>query len=97
MPSAPIGVALVTGGSSGIGLALTNHLVTKNWHVFILDIQAPISLTPTESTTFLQTDISDWDQLASAFRTAHTRFSRRMSKPSPVTVAYQSLNRIFQN
>ncbi|KAI7779767.1 hypothetical protein LA080_000364 [Diaporthe eres] len=76
MPSDPVGVAIVTGGSSGIGLALTNHLATKNWHVFILDIQAPISPTPTESTTFLQTDISDWDQLASAFQTAHARFSR---------------------
>lgn len=85
MPSDPVGVAIVTGGSSGIGLALANHLATKNWHVFILDIQAPISLAPTESTTFLQTDISDWDQLASAFRTAHGRFSRRMSKPSPAT------------
>lgn len=25
----PVGVAIVTGGSSGIGLALTNHLVAK--------------------------------------------------------------------
>lgn len=95
MPSAPIGVAIVTGGSSGIGLALTNHLVTKNWHVFILDIQAPIYPTPTQSTTFLQTDISDWDQLASAFHTAHARFSRRMSKPSPATLARPILNIIF--
>ncbi|KAI3395365.1 hypothetical protein diail_1421 [Diaporthe ilicicola] len=76
MPSDPVGVAIVTGGSSGIGLALTNHLATKKWHVFILDIQAPISPPPAESTTFLQTDVSDWDQLASSFQTAHARFSR---------------------
>ncbi|KAL1859648.1 hypothetical protein Daus18300_009513 [Diaporthe australafricana] len=76
MASDPVGVAIVTGGSSGIGLALTNHLATKKWHVFMLDIQAPISSTPAESTTFIQTDVSDWDQLASAFHTAHARFSR---------------------
>lgn len=91
MPSEPVGVAIVTGGSSGIGLALTNHLVTKNWHVFILDIQAPISPTPAECTTFLQTDVSDWDQLASAFQTAHARFSRRTSKPSTAAFAFPSL------
>ena len=95
MPSDPVGVAIVTGGSSGIGLALTNHLATKNWHVFILDIQAPVSPTPAESATFLQTDVSDWEQLASAFQTAHARFSRRMSKPSPATVAYPYFMGIF--
>lgn len=76
MASDPVGVVIVTGGSSGIGLALANHLATKEWHIFILDIQSPISPLPVESTTFLQTDVSDWDQLASAFHNAHERFSR---------------------
>jgi NAD(P)-dependent dehydrogenase (short-subunit alcohol dehydrogenase family) len=82
MLSEPVGVAIVTGGASGIGLALTNHLATKNWHVFILDIQAPVSSIPAESTTFLQTDVSDWDQLSSSFKNAYARFSRGMSRVS---------------
>lgn len=94
MPPNPVGVAIVTGGSSGIGLALTLHLATKDWHVFILDVQEPISAVPTESVTFLQTDISDWDQLASAFQTAHSRFSRRMSRPSPAIDTYPHLLRL---
>lgn len=90
MPSNPVGVAIVTGGSSGIGLALTLHLATKNWHVFILDVQDPVSEITVESVTFLKTDISDWDQLASAFQTACSRFSRCMSKSSPSMVACPS-------
>ncbi|KAG8170031.1 hypothetical protein KVR01_000776 [Diaporthe batatas] len=76
MSSDPVGVAIVTGGCSGIGLALSLHLAAKNWHVYILDIQDPVSEIPTEAVTFLKTDVSDWDQLASAFQTAYSRFSR---------------------
>lgn len=76
MSSSPIGVAIVTGGSSGIGLAVTNHLIAKNWHVFILDIQQPILAVLPESSTFLKTDVSKWDELASSFQTAYSKFSR---------------------
>lgn len=74
--SDPVGVAIVTGGSSGIGLALTNHLVAKDWHVFILDLQPPILAVLPEATTFLPTDVADWDALAASFATAHARFHR---------------------
>lgn len=74
--SAPVGVAVVTGGSSGIGLALTNHLVAKHWHVFIFDIQPPILPVLPDSTTFLKTDVSEWEDLASAFATAYAMFNR---------------------
>lgn len=76
MSSSPIGVAIVTGGSSGIGLALTNHLIAKEWHVFILDIQPPILPVLPESSTFLKTNVSKWDELASSFQTAYSKFSR---------------------
>lgn len=72
----PVGVAIVTGGSSGIGLALTNHLVAKDWHVFILDIQGPVLPLLPESTTFIRTDVSKWEDVASAFATAHAKFNR---------------------
>lgn len=76
MSSDPVGVAIVTGGSSGIGLALTNHLIAKKWHVFILDIQQPVLAVLPESSTFLKTDVSKWDELASAFQAAYSKFSR---------------------
>ncbi|KAF3763102.1 hypothetical protein M406DRAFT_18307, partial [Cryphonectria parasitica EP155] len=69
-------VAIVTGGSSGIGLALTNHLIAKKWHVFIVDLQQPVLPVLPDLTTFLSADVSDWDQLAAAFEKAHARFSR---------------------
>lgn len=76
MSSNPVGVAIVTGGSSGMGLALTNHLIAKGWHVFALDIQPPAIPWHPESGTFLQTDVASWEQLASAFKTAYSAFSR---------------------
>lgn len=76
LPPNPIGVAVVTGGSSGIGLALTNHLIAKQWHVFILDVQPPILKLLPDYSTFITTDVSDWDQLAAAFQTAHGKFGR---------------------
>lgn len=74
--SAPVGVAIVTGGSSGIGLALTNHLVAKHWHIFIFDVQPPILPVLPESTTFIRTDVSKWEDLATAFETAFSKFHR---------------------
>lgn len=75
-PSLPVAVAVVTGGSSGIGLALTNHLVAKKWHVFILDLQPPVLPVLPEATTFVQTNVAQWDELAAAFATAFARFDR---------------------
>lgn len=76
MSSDPVGVAIVTGGSSGIGLALTNHLIAKSWHVFVLDVQPPVLPLLPESSTFIKTNVASWDELASAFQAAHDKFSR---------------------
>lgn len=76
LPPDPVGVAIVTGGSSGIGLALTTHLMAKKWHVFILDIQPPILKLLPDYATYLPTDVADWDQLAASFETAHNTFQR---------------------
>lgn len=65
--SDPVGVAIVTGGSSGFGLALTNHLVAKHWHVFNLDLQPPVSPVSPDATTFIKTDVSQWEELATAW------------------------------
>ncbi|KAG9527925.1 NAD(P)-binding protein, partial [Aureobasidium melanogenum] len=77
-PIAP--VALITGGSSGIGLALTKHLLAKSWNVFIADINPPpsseLSNFPASSYHFHATDVSSWDAQASAFATCWSMFGR---------------------
>lgn len=66
-----IPLAIITGGSSGIGLALANHLLAKAWNVAVLDIQAPREpLSPTERVLFIQTDVADWASNAAAFAQA---------------------------
>lgn len=65
-------VAFITGASSGIGLALTKHLLSKDWHVVLADINPPppSAALPTDTTIFIPCDVSSWDQQADAFRTA---------------------------
>ncbi|EOD47080.1 putative 15-hydroxyprostaglandin dehydrogenase (nad(+)) protein [Neofusicoccum parvum UCRNP2] len=66
-------VAIVTGASSGIGLALTQHLLTKGHHVVLLDLNPPpasANLPPT-TTLFIRTDVSSWASQSAAFATAH--------------------------
>lgn len=60
-------LAIVTGGSSGIGLALTKHLQSRGWKVAILDLQAPLSDLPSEHTLYIRTDVAKWEDNASAF------------------------------
>lgn len=65
-------VALITGACSGIGLALTQHLLDKGWHIAMLDLQVPPPevVLPDHSTLYLKTDVSLWSQQADAFAQA---------------------------
>lgn len=61
-------IAVVTGGASGIGLALTKHLLTKNYRVVIADVNVAngesISKELGSDTLFHRTDVSVYaDQL----------------------------------
>ncbi|KAK4507669.1 hypothetical protein PRZ48_001404 [Zasmidium cellare] len=67
-------IALITGASSGIGLALTKHLLEKKWNVVIADVQPPKE--ELENSLFIPTDISSWDQQASTFKQAYEWNSR---------------------
>jgi 15-hydroxyprostaglandin dehydrogenase (NAD) len=57
--------AIITGGSSGIGLALIKHLLSLGWAVAIADISPPKEELP--NTIFVKTDISSWPQQANLF------------------------------
>jgi len=71
-------VAIVTGASSGIGLALTKHLLTKGWHVVLADIQQPPTTEklPEDRTLFVKCDVSSWDDQANLFTKAFEWTSR---------------------
>ncbi|KAI9708612.1 MAG: hypothetical protein M1820_003830 [Bogoriella megaspora] len=74
-------VALVTGATSGIGLALVQHLLslpTSNWHIILADINPPsptLSL-PTSRTLFTQTDVASWSQQSHLFSRGFAWHSR---------------------
>lgn len=72
-------VALITGASSGIGLALTNHLLSQNqnWHVVMLDLNPPPPhLGTSEQTLFIRTNIASWSSQSTAFATAYAWHNR---------------------
>lgn len=70
-------VAIVTGASSGIGLALTEHL-SKGWRVILADIQPPLktdNLT-SDNSLYIKCDVSSWESQAAMFSQAFSWASR---------------------
>jgi 15-hydroxyprostaglandin dehydrogenase (NAD) len=74
----PTKVAIVTGACSGMGLALTQHLLssqTVRWRVVLADINEDLyqkisSTLDPERTIFQRTDVSKWEDDASLFKRA---------------------------
>lgn len=66
----PRKVAVVTGASSGIGLALTRHLLEKNWRVVAADIgDYPMTDDIGETDLlFVKTDVSSWEDQHNLFK-----------------------------
>jgi 15-hydroxyprostaglandin dehydrogenase (NAD) len=67
-------VAIVTGGSSGIGLALTQHLLAKGWMVVVADINPPPSSEslPADSSKYIKCNVASWDEQATMFAEAYS-------------------------
>ncbi|KAK4499511.1 hypothetical protein PRZ48_010026 [Zasmidium cellare] len=61
--------AVVTGASSGIGLALVHHLIKLDWNVVMADITSPSESIP--GTLFVQPNVSSWDQQINLFQKAY--------------------------
>ncbi|OCL08026.1 NAD(P)-binding protein [Glonium stellatum] len=67
-------VAIITGAASGIGLAVTQHLLSKNYRVVLADVNAKQgelvagSLGP--DARFIHTDVSSYASQATLFSTA---------------------------
>ncbi|KAL3417258.1 hypothetical protein PVAG01_11258 [Phlyctema vagabunda] len=66
IPSLEGKTAIITGGSSGIGLASAKILASKGANVFILDINEP-NESLDEKIRFRKCDICEWSDLTSAF------------------------------
>ena len=67
-------VAIVTGASSGIGLALTKHLLAQEWRVVMADTNASVGAPLAEGfgkdALFIQTNVSVYSQQANLFAQA---------------------------
>ncbi|UQC90666.1 short-chain dehydrogenase [Colletotrichum lupini] len=68
-------VAIVTGGSSGIGLAAVNTLLSQGASVINADIQPPAEQ-PENSYTFVKTDVTVWAEQIALFKKAKDIYGR---------------------
>src|SRR6185436_7044818 len=60
-------VAVVTGGSKGIGGATSEAFLDEGAKVAVLDIEAPVFKAAPEKLLFVKTDVSKGDQISAAF------------------------------
>ncbi|EHY55749.1 hypothetical protein HRR83_009186 [Exophiala dermatitidis] len=82
--AAPKKSVVVTGGASGIGLAISRSFAEQGAHVSVLDVnpdgaeivQQLTSEIQNGSFTFKKADVSNWDELASAFEQVHQEQGR---------------------
>jgi len=78
-------VVVITGGASGIGLAMTRHFAAQGHDIAVLDVNAVegpsivAALTkeyPDSSLTFEQCDVSLWQDQAAVFKKFFDRYGR---------------------
>jgi NAD(P)-dependent dehydrogenase (short-subunit alcohol dehydrogenase family) len=77
-------VALVTGGSNGIGAAVVTRLNSAGATVIIVDLESTESSAKTlisslnlpQNAVFMPANIADWVQLRSVFSAVQTKFGR---------------------
>ncbi|KAI0599715.1 15-hydroxyprostaglandin dehydrogenase [Biscogniauxia sp. FL1348] len=71
---------VVTGGASGLGLAMTTHFASQGHIVTILDVKTEPGLAvvkdlsaqhPQATVTFKKADVSSWQDLAAVFKETH--------------------------
>jgi 15-hydroxyprostaglandin dehydrogenase (NAD) len=75
-------VALITGGASGIGFALTKHLLSKGWKVVMADINHESGQNLSEElgpdTSFVRADVTVYADQIAMFKYAFTWGGNRL-------------------
>ena len=72
-------VALITGGASGMGLAVAQTLAPKGWTVHLLDFNEKAGATVTQSlpnSKFHKVDVTSWESLSKAFEAVFSENGR---------------------
>lgn len=73
-------VAIVTGGASGMGLSVVEELISREWQVLVLDLNAEAGQGLQERLgdrlSFTKTDVTDYEQLSKAFVQTWKKFNR---------------------
>jgi NAD(P)-dependent dehydrogenase (short-subunit alcohol dehydrogenase family) len=63
-------IALITGGASGMGLAVAKVLADKGWRCVLLDMNAKTgaeAVASVPNSEFIKVDVTSWESLSSAF------------------------------
>lgn len=77
-PASSSPVAIITGASSGLGLALATQLLSKGYRVSFADINPPPSSVPLspDKAIFTRTDVSSWDSQCALFAATYKAWGR---------------------
>lgn len=77
--------AIVTGGASGIGLAIVEHFASEGHNVAVFDVNIDsgnelvsrlATKTPQAKVIFKKCDVSSWKSQAEAFKEVYTEFGK---------------------
>lgn len=74
-------VAIITGGASGFGLAVTEALILKGWKVHIFDLNDAAGTAVASrlrNTVFHKVDVTSWPSLSAAFDDAFRQEGGRL-------------------
>ncbi|KAF2643409.1 15-hydroxyprostaglandin dehydrogenase [Massarina eburnea CBS 473.64] len=95
--SAP--VAIVTGGNSGMGLGLVQHLVKKGWKVAIADINANEKLGSElgDASSFYKCNVADYDSQTEMFQQVWDKYGRIDALCANAGIVDKSSIYIFQH
>lgn len=81
MSMSPPKMAVITGGASGFGLAVTEALISKGWKVHIFDLNQDAGnavASRLHNTVFHKVDVTSWSSLSSAFDAAFRQEESRL-------------------
>ncbi|CAG0961494.1 3-oxoacyl-[acyl-carrier protein] reductase [Flavobacteriales bacterium] len=69
-------IALVTGASKGIGLAITKRLIIEGFFVVMADIDENKEMRNHENTSFIKTNVAQEEDVKTLFNTIKARFKK---------------------